>query len=323
MNARAEPRLLQAASGHSLSRAHLDALEEETIFILREVAAAFERPALLFSGGKDSAVLLKCAEKAFVDRNSADGAVGRIPYPLLMIDTGHNFPEVTDFRDRRAAELQAELIVRGVEDSMARGTVRLAHPGESRNAHQSVTLLEAIEEFRFDALIGGARRDEEKARAKERIFSHRDGFGQWQPKAQRPELWSLFNTRLQPSEHFRVFPISNWTELDVWQYIEREQIALPSIYYAHRRQVVQRRGLLVPVTPLTPARDDETVETRSVRFRTVGDVTCTCPVESTAATPGEIVSETLAVQVSERGATRMDDRTSDASMERRKRDGYF
>ncbi|MGE8373814.1 MAG: sulfate adenylyltransferase subunit CysD, partial [Diaphorobacter nitroreducens] len=248
---------------------------------------------------------------------------GRIPYPLLMIDTGHNFPEVTDFRDFRAKELGAELIVRSVEDSMARGTVRLAHPGESRNVHQSVTLLEAIEEFRFDALIGGARRDEEKARAKERIFSHRDSFGQWQPKAQRPELWTLFNTRLAPGEHFRVFPISNWTELDVWQYIEREQIALPSLYYAHPREVVERRGLLVPVTPLTPPKDGEAVQTRTVRFRTVGDITCTCPVESPAATAGEIVIETLAAEVSERGATRMDDKTSDASMEKRKKDGYF
>ena len=206
---------------------------------------------------------------------------------------------------------------------MARGTVRLAHPGESRNAHQSVTLLEAIEEFRFDALIGGARRDEEKARAKERIFSHRDSFGQWQPKAQRPELWTLFNTRLQPGEHFRVFPISNWTELDVWQYIEREHIGLPALYYAHQRQVIERRGLLVPVTELTPPKAGEAVQTRTVRFRTVGDITCTCPVESRAATPAEIVIETLAADVSERGATRMDDQTSEASMEKRKRDGYF
>ena len=298
-----------------LSNSHLDALEEETIFILREVAAAFERPTLLFSGGKDSLVMLKCAEKAF--------GIGRIPFPLLMIDTGHNFHEVTDFRDSRAKELGAELIVRHVEDSMKRGTVRLAHPGESRNVHQSVTLLEAIDEFRFDALIGGARRDEEKARAKERIFSHRDSFGQWQPKAQRPELWTLFNTRLQPGEHFRVFPISNWTELDVWQYIEREHIALPSLYYAHQRQIVERKGLLVPVTDLTPARDGEQVIEKTVRFRTVGDITCTCPVDSTAATAAEIVIETLAADVSERGATRMDDKTSDASMEKRKKDGYF
>jgi len=242
---------------------------------------------------------------------------------LLMIDTGHNFHEVTDFRDFRAKELGAELIVRSVEDSMARGTVRLAHPGESRNVHQSVTLLEAIEEFRFDALIGGARRDEEKARAKERIFSHRDSFGQWQPKDQRPELWNLFNTKLQPGEHFRVFPISNWTELDVWQYIAREQIALPSLYYSHKREVVERKGLLVPVTELTPLKPGEVAELRDVRFRTVGDITCTCPVASLAASADDIVLETLSVEVSERGATRMDDKTSEASMEKRKKDGYF
>ena len=314
MNARTEPQLLA-----QLSNAHLDALEEEAIFILREVAAAFERPTLLFSGGKDSLVLLKCAEKAFMDSSRG----GSIPYPLLMVDTGHNFHEVTDFRDYRAKQLGADLIVRSVEDSMARGTVRLAHPGESRNVHQSVTLLEAIEEFRFDALIGGARRDEEKARAKERIFSHRDAFGQWQPKDQRPELWTLFNTRLQPGEHFRVFPISNWTELDVWQYIARENIELPSLYYAHQRQVVERKGLLVPVTEITPLKAGETAFQKTVRFRTVGDITCTCPVASTAATADEIVLETLSADVSERGATRMDDKTSDASMEKRKKEGYF
>ena len=314
MNARADAKLLD-----QLSNAHLDALEEEAIFILREVAAAFERPTLLFSGGKDSLVLLKCAEKAFIDSERG----GTIPYPLLMIDTGHNFHEVTDFRDYRAKQLGANLIVRNVEDSMARGTVRLAHPGESRNVHQSVTLLEAIDEFRFDALIGGARRDEEKARAKERIFSHRDAFGQWQPKAQRPELWTLFNTRIQPGEHFRVFPISNWTELDVWQYIERENIELPSLYYAHQRTVVERKGLLVPVTDLTPLKDGEVAVEKTVRFRTLGDITCTCPVDSPAQNAAEVVLETLTADVSERGSTRMDDKTSDASMEKRKKEGYF
>ena len=318
MNVRIDPEILSHPT-HVLSNAHLDALEEEAIFILREVAAAFERPTLLFSGGKDSLVLLKCAEKAFLDKERG----GSIPYPLLMIDTGHNFHEVTDFRDYRAEQLGANLVVRSVEDSMARGTVRLAHPGESRNVHQSVTLLEAIDEFRFDALIGGARRDEEKARAKERIFSHRDAFGQWQPKAQRPELWTLFNTRLQPGEHFRVFPISNWTELDVWQYIEREKIELPSLYYAHQRLVVERKGLLVPVTELTSLHEGERAVEKTVRFRTVGDITCTCPVDSAAATAAEIVIETLAADVSERGATRMDDKTSDASMEKRKKEGYF
>ncbi|MCL5967730.1 MAG: sulfate adenylyltransferase subunit CysD [Betaproteobacteria bacterium] len=315
MNARIPLPQPGPSAAPQLDNSQLDALEEETIFILREVAAVFERPALLFSGGKDSLVLLRCAEKAF--------GRGRLPYPLLMIDTGHNFPEVLAFRDQRARELGAELIVRRVEDSMARGSVRLAHPGQSRNAHQSVTLLEAIDEFRFDALIGGARRDEEKARAKERLFSHRDAFGQWQPKAQRPELWQLYNTRLQPGEHFRVFPISNWTEIDVWQYIERERIALPSLYYAHLRPVVQRRGLLVPVTELTPPKPGETVEHLSVRFRTVGDITCTCPVASSASTARQIVAETLNAQLSERGATRMDDQTSEASMEKRKLEGYF
>jgi sulfate adenylyltransferase subunit 2 len=315
MNARANHSLEAIDSSTVLSNAHLDALEEEAIFILREVAAAFERPALLFSGGKDSLVLTKCAEKAFGTRN--------LPYPMLMIDTGHNYAEVTDFRDYRAKQLGANLIVRSVENSMARGSVRLAHPGESRNVHQSVTLLEAIDEFRFDALIGGARRDEEKARAKERIFSHRDAFGQWQPKAQRPELWTLFNTRIQPGEHFRVFPISNWTELDVWQYIDRENIELPSLYYAHQRSVVERKGLLVPVTALTPLKDGEVAVEKTVRFRTVGDITCTCPVSSPALTAADVVLETLAADVSERGATRMDDKTSDASMEKRKKEGYF
>ena len=314
----------EALLHHAVDDRHLDELEEESLFVLREVAASFERPALLFSGGKDSCVVLHLAEKAFKHRESVDGPRrGRLPFPLLHVDTGHNFPEVIDFRDATAQATGEQLIVAHLEDSMARGTVRLADPAESRNGHQSVTLLEAIESHRFDALIGGARRDEEKARAKERIFSHRDRFGQWQPKEQRPELWTLFNTRHRPGEHFRVFPISNWTELDVWLYIAREGIALPSLYYAHERPVVRRRGLLVPVTPVTPSQPGETVERATVRFRTVGDMTCTCPVESPARNADEVVQETLSVTVSERGATRMDDRTSDASMERRKKEGYF
>jgi sulfate adenylyltransferase subunit 2 len=306
-----------------LDHRHLDWLEEEAIFILREVAASFERPALLFSGGKDSCVVLRLAEKAFKTRISGNEFKGKLPFPLLHVDTGHNFPEVIAFRDQRVAEMGERLVVGHLEDSMKRGTVRLAHPLESRNGHQTVTLLEAIEDHRFDALIGGARRDEEKARAKERIFSHRDSFGQWQPKEQRPELWTLFNTRHKPGEHFRAFPISNWTELDVWLYIARENIPLPNLYYRHEREVVRRKGLLVPVTDVTPVQAGETVETAQVRFRTVGDMTCTCPVESDAQSAAEIVAETLTVTVSERGATRMDDRTSDASMERRKKEGYF
>ncbi|MBA3597488.1 MAG: sulfate adenylyltransferase subunit CysD [Methylibium sp.] len=302
---------------------HLDALEEEAIFILREVAGAFERPALLFSGGKDSCVVLRLAEKAFKMRMQGSDFEGRLPFPLLHVDTGHNFPEVIEFRDRRIAEMGERLVVGHLEDSIRRGTIRLTEPLESRNGHQTVALLEAIEEHRFDCLIGGARRDEEKARAKERIFSHRDSFGQWQPKEQRPELWSLFNTRIKPGENFRAFPISNWTELDVWLYIARENIPLPSLYFAHDREVIRRKGLLVPVTDVTPPQAGETVETAQVRFRTVGDMTCTCPVESAAANAAEIVAETLTVTVSERGATRMDDRTSEASMERRKKEGYF
>lgn len=302
---------------------HLDALEEEGIYLLREAVAAFERPALLFSGGKDSCVVLHLARKAFQQRQPDGDWGGRLPLPLLHVDTGHNFPEVIAFRDALVRRHGDTLVVGSVEDSIARGTVRLADPLASRNAHQSVTLLETIEAHRFDVLIGGARRDEEKARAKERIFSHRDAFGQWQPKAQRPELWTLFNTRLQPGEHMRAFPISNWTELDVWAYIAREGIALPALYWAHERPVVRRQGLLVPVTPVTPPRAGEAVETVRVRFRTVGDMTCTCPVESTAASAEAIVAETLRAEISERGATRVDDRTSEAAMERRKREGYF
>lgn len=296
-------------------RTHLDWLESEAIYIMREVAAECARPVLLFSGGKDSVVLLRLAEKAF--------RPARFPFPLMHIDTGHNFPEVIEFRDRHVARIGETLIVRSVEDSIARGTVVLHRADDSRNAAQATTLLEAISEFQFDACIGGARRDEEKARAKERICSFRDEFGQWDPKAQRPELWNVFNTHVHPGENIRVFPISNWTELDVWQYIEREGLDLPSIYYAHEREVVRRRSMLVPVTPLTPPREDERVERLSVRFRTVGDISCTCPVSSTADSPAAIIAETAVTTITERGATRMDDQTSEASMERRKKLGYF
>jgi sulfate adenylyltransferase subunit 2 len=282
---------------------------------MREVAAECSRPTLLFSGGKDSICLLRLAEKAF--RPDA------FPFPLLHIDTGHNFPEVIAFRDARANELGETLIVGRVDDSIAAGRVVLTDPRESRNRHQSVTLLDTIAAYGFDALFGGARRDEEKARAKERIFSHRDAWGQWNPKHQRPELWRLYNTRIKPGEHLRVFPISNWTELDVWQYIEREQLTVPSIYFAHARDVVERGGLLVPVTPVTPPAASEVVHRRSVRFRTVGDMTCTCPVASNASTLAGVIDETRRATRTERGATRLDDQTADAAMELRKMEGYF
>ena len=294
---------------------HLDWLEAEAIHIMREVAGQCANPVLLFSGGKDSICLLRLAEKAF--------RPGRFPFPLMHIDTGHNYPEVTEFRDKRAAELGERLIVRSVEDSMQRGTVVLKHAQESRNKHQSVTLLEAIEEFGFDACIGGARRDEEKARAKERIMSFRDEFGQWDPKNQRPELWNLYNARSHKGENIRAFPISNWTELDVWQYIEREGLELPSIYYAHTRPVVFRQGAIVPITAITPAKSGEEILDLQVRFRTVGDITCTAPVESAADTIEKIIAETATTTITERGATRLDDQASEAAMEQRKKEGYF
>jgi sulfate adenylyltransferase subunit 2 len=270
---------------------------------------------LLFSGGKDSVCLLRLAEKAF--------RPARFPFPLLHIDTGHNYPEVIAFRDRRAAELKERLIVRSVEDSIREGKVVLSHSLESRNKYQSVTLLDAIAEHGFDACIGGARRDEEKARAKERIFSHRDAFGQWDPRNQRPELWGLYNTRLAPGENMRVFPLSNWTETDVWRFIVREDVPLPALYFAHQRDVVRRDGRLFPVSPLIAPHDGEKTRRLTVRFRTVGDMSCTCPVESMAATPADVLTETERSRISERGETRADDAASDAAMETRKKAGYF
>jgi len=294
---------------------HLDALESESIHIMREVAAECKNPALLFSGGKDSIVMLRLAEKAF--------RPAKFPFPLVHIDTEHNFPEVIAFRDKRAAELGERLIVRSLEDSIRKGTVVLKSETQSRNVFQSVTLLETIAEFGFDACMGGARRDEEKARAKERIFSFRDEFGQWDPKNQRPELWDIYNTRVHPGENIRVFPISNWTEMDIWQYIEREKLEIPSIYFAHEREVIQRAGGIMPVSELVQPQPGEKVVRKIVRFRTVGDITCTCPVESHAGNALEIIAETATTRITERGATRMDDQTSDASMELRKKEGYF
>ncbi len=295
---------------------HLDALEAEAIYVMREVAAEVERPALLFSGGKDSAVLLALAEKAF--------RPARFPFPILHVDTGHNFPEALAFRDKRVAELGERLIVASVQESIDKGLV--AEPGPanpSRNRAQSVTLLEAVSTHRLQALFGGARRDEEKARAKERFLSFRDSFGAWDPKAQRPEVWSLYNARIHPGEHLRVFPISNWTELDVWRYIEKEGLELPSLYFAHRRTVFQRDGMTLAVSPYLPLRPGEEPYEATVRFRTVGDMSCTGAVESSASTVAEVIEEVASSRITERGATRADDRTSECAMEDRKKEGYF
>lgn len=308
-----EPIVIKRRTAGQLS--HLDALESESVHILREVAAECANPALLFSGGKDSIVLLRLAEKAF--------RPGRFPFPLMHIDTGHNFPEVIEFRDHRVKQLGERLIVRSMEDSIQQGRVVLRSKNQSRNVFQSVTLLDAIAELHLDACIGGARRDEEKARAKERIFSFRDEFGQWDPKNQRPELWDIYNTRVHAGENIRVFPISNWTELDVWEYIAREQLEVPHIYFAHKRDVIRRDNGLLPVSHLVQPKGSEQPENLMVRFRTVGDMSCTCPVESEAVSVEEIIAETAITHITERGATRMDDQTSDASMELRKKEGYF
>lgn len=299
----------------SYNLTHLTQLEHEAIFVLREVAAQFERTALLFSGGKDSIVLARLAQKAFWP--------ARIPFPLVHIDTGHNFAEAIEYRDWFAEDMGARLIVRTVEDSIKAGRCQEEKgPNPSRNGLQTVTLLDTIEEFKFDACLGGARRDEEKARAKERFFSHRDEFGQWDPKNQRPELWNLFNGRKQLGEHFRVFPLSNWTEMDVWQYIARENLKLPSLYFSHRRKIVNRGGVLLAESPFNTLLDGEVYEERVVRFRTVGDATCTGAVESPAATLADIIQEVAAARVTERGA-RADDKRSESAMEDRKKAGYF
>jgi sulfate adenylyltransferase subunit 2 len=294
---------------------HLDWLESEAIHIMREVAGQCSNPVLLFSGGKDSLCLLRVAEKAF--------RPGRFPFPMMHIDTGHNYPEVINFRDKKINDLGERLIVASLEDSMKKGSIVLKSNDEPRNKYQSITLLEAIEEHGFDCCIGGARRDEEKARAKERIMSFRDEFGQWDPKNQRPELWDLYNAKVHKGENIRAFPISNWTEMDVWQYIEREKLELPNIYFAHQREIVRRDNSIVPVTNVTPVRENELVEKIMVRFRTVGDITCTAPVESDADTVEKIILETATTLISERGATRLDDQVSEASMEQRKKEGYF
>jgi sulfate adenylyltransferase subunit 2 len=300
----------------TLQLTHLDELEAEAVHIMREVAAELERPVLLFSGGKDSIVLLRLAEKAF--------RPGKFPFPVMHVDTGHNFPEVLEYRDRRVAELGETLVVASVQESIDKGrVVEETGPRASRNRLQTTTLLDAIEEHRFDAAIGGARRDEERARAKERIFSFRDDFGQWNPRAQRPELWNLYNGRLRRGEGVRVFPISNWTELDVWQYVAREQLELPQIYFAHEREVFRRDGMLYAVSEYLERMEGEDPFVESVRFRTVGDMSCTGAVASRAATLEAVVEEIAATRVTERGETRADDRISEAAMEDRKRVGYF
>jgi sulfate adenylyltransferase subunit 2 len=302
------------ALSHVLS--HLDELESEAIHIMREVAAERERPVLLFSGGKDSIVLLRLAEKAF--------RPGKFPFPLMHVDTGHNFPEVIEYRDRRVAELGERLVVASVQESIDKGrAIEQTGPRASRNQLQTVTLLDAIIEHGFDAAMGGARRDEEKARAKERIFSFRDDFGQWNARAQRPELWNLYNGRIRKGEQIRAFPISNWTELDVWQYIARENLELPSIYFAHEREMFRRDGMLYAVSDFIERMPGEDPFTTTVRFRTIGDMSCTGGVESHAATLEDVVSEIAATNITERGETRADDRVSEAAMEDRKRDGYF
>lgn len=295
---------------------HLDAIEAEAIFVMREVAATFERPVLLFSGGKDSIILLRLAEKAF--------RPGKFPFPIMHVDTGHNFPEAIEFRDRRVEELGERLIVASVEDSIAKGrVVEETGPRASRNRLQTTTLLDAIEEYGFDAAFGGARRDEEKARAKERFLSFRDEFGQWDPKNQRPELWSLYNGRVRKGEHIRAFPISNWTELDVWQYLRRENLEIPSIYFSHEREVFERDGMLLSTAPFMTLLPGETPERKIVRYRTVGDMSCTGAVESTASNIDQIIDEVASSRITERGATRADDRFTEAAMEDRKKEGYF
>ncbi|HAS10626.1 MAG TPA: sulfate adenylyltransferase subunit CysD [Acidimicrobiaceae bacterium] len=300
----------------SYELSHLRALEAEGIHIMREVAAEFERPVLLFSGGKDSIVMLELAIRAF--------APAKIPFPVMHVDTGHNFPEVIEFRDSRLERAGARLIVASVQDSIDQGRVtEVTGPRASRNQLQTVTLLDAIEEHGFDAVFGGARRDEEKARAKERVFSFRDDFGQWDPKGQRPEVWSLYNGRHRKGEHIRVFPISNWTELDVWQYLHEEDVEIPPIYFAHERRVFERDGMLLSESPHIELLEGETVFTETVRYRTIGDMTCTGAVESGAATLQAIIEEVAATRITERGATRADDRVSEAAMEDRKKEGYF